>query len=72
MQTWLRLILAILVCGLAGCTKKPYVVVLPDSRTLQPAILCPVGMTCVVDPGRLMIDKGYLREIMQNLRACSE
>lgn len=72
MPTWSKLILVILVCSSVSCTKKPAVVVLPDSRILTPAVICPKDVTCAMDPGRLTIDKGYLREIMQDLTNCSK
>ena len=54
-------------------------VVIPDSRTLHPAVSCtweddhgkPSHPTnCAYDPYRVNIDLGYLREILEDLDAC--
>lgn len=74
MRTLRMLTHSLLLCGClllwTSCGKN--VVVLPDSRQLIPAIKCPEGMTCAVDPGRIVLDRGYLRGIMQDLEACAE
>lgn len=61
MRTWSILILLLCLCGSSGCTKKPpAVVVVPDSRVLEPG----------PRPGTHVITDGYLREILQELEAC--
>lgn len=73
MRSWLIPILLGLAWSWTGCSVKP--VVLPDSHVLRPGMQCqtsPEGQltNCVPDPGSLVINKGYLREIMDRLEAC--
>ena len=75
MRIWRILIRSLWLCSCLvwsiSCTASK-VVVLPDSRQLVPAIKCPEGMTCALDPGKITMDRGYLREIMQDLERCGE
>jgi len=71
--------LSCLVSWSACSAKLPASVVIPDSRTLHPAVSCtweerdglPVNPThCHYDPYRANIDLGYLRAILEDLDAC--
>lgn len=60
-----------LVVSLNACTPKPPVsVVIPDSHELRPAIVCNEKGECVKDEGRVTIDLGYLRELIDLLDVC--
>ena len=72
MRTWSILILLVCLSSFSGCWHAPKVVVLPDSHQLIPAIKCPDGATCALDPGKITLDRGYLREVMGQLEACGQ
>ena len=56
-------------CALAGCTKPlERVVLLPNDRELQPVY----SRDGQLIPGRTSIADGWLREIEQDLTACSK
>lgn len=58
----------LLVCGLTACTSPSVSVVLvPNDRLLEPVYDAQGKMV----PGRSSIADGYLREIEQDLEACS-
>lgn len=47
-------------CSWSSCSKTPNVVTLLDSHQLRPAY----DAQCQLDPQRVTIDKGYLRELI--------
>ncbi len=60
-----------LVVSLSACTPKPPVsVVIPDSHELRPGVVCDGKGDCTVDPNRVTIDLGYLRELIDLLDVC--
>lgn len=67
MRSWFVIILV----GLVGC--QPHnvqSVIIPDTRDLRPAIVCNEKGECVKDEGRVTIDLGYLRELIDLLDVC--
>lgn len=69
------MILVLLSISSISCTKKSGRVVLPESHELLAGYWCEYeaegkGTDCFRDPQRVMIDRGYLREIMRELEAC--
>jgi len=80
-NTWRRTLLAslILAASLSGCATRHggESLVIPDSHELRPAYACePDGdgtpTNCAVDPYRVTIDLGYLREIIDLLDGCAK
>lgn len=68
--------LSSLVLSWSGCREKHIEkLVLPDSKELRPAIKCVINeqdelAECMLDPSRVTIDLGYLRNIIDLLDAC--
>ena len=76
MKPWaILMILVLLSLSSISCTKKSNRVVLPESHELRAGYWCEYdeegkGLNCFRDPMRVMIDRGYLRDIMRELEAC--
>lgn len=67
----IRLALFLLVTSLNACQPKPVAsVVIPDSHELRPAVACNQDGQCSIDPNRVTIDLGYLRELIDLLDVC--
>lgn len=72
-RTWagIPVVLFSLVANLNGCSPKPVAsVIIPDSRELRPGVVCDGKGDCTVDPNRVTIDLGYLRELIELLDVC--
>lgn len=72
-STWtgIRLALFLSVASLSACQPRPVEkVVIPDTHDLRPAIVCNEKGECVKDDGRVTIDLGYLRELIDLLDVC--
>lgn len=55
----------------SGCGTKPHVpLVIGDSELERPAIKCPAGVVCEVDPEFVTYSKGYMNKIMKTFNRC--
>lgn len=72
MRTYSTLIVAGIACGCListiSCSKS--VRVLDGDREFRPAILCPQGMTCAIDPERDTVTKAWEAQLVKDLEAC--
>lgn len=64
MRVWFGVAGLLLASSLSACSTPS--VVIPDSRELKPAYT----VEGQLDPGRVAIDLGYLREIVELLDKC--
>lgn len=72
-STWAGTGLVWLICLViwSGCTPRPSAVVIPDSQELRPAWVCiDDGKNCRIEPERITLTVGYLRDILRTFEEC--